>query len=99
MMAAMTKAPSPLRRVVAPLVALLVVLVVFSPSLLVGAAPSPLGLLFVGAGLLGGGLFLRRVGGPEVRTIGAPLAVVGAVLGIGAVVLLVLLLGGLGRPF
>lgn len=95
----MTKAPSPLRRAVAPVVTLLVLLVVFAPALLLGESLGPLGLVFVAAGLLGGGVVLNRVGGPDVRTAGKLLAVVGLVLLIAAVVLLVLVLGGLGRPF
>ena len=97
--AAMTKAPSPLRRVIAPLVTLLVLLVVFAPVLLFGESPGPLGLAFVAAGLFGGGLFLSRAGGAGLRTIGKLLAVVGLVLLMAALVLLVLVLGGLGRPF
>ena len=99
MMSAMTKAPSSLRRAVAPLVALLVLLVVFAPVLLFGESPGTLELVFVAAGLLGGGLFLSRVGGADVRAAGKLLAVVGAVLLIAALVLLVLVLEGLGRPF
>lgn len=99
MMTAMTNARSPLKRAVAPLVTLLVMVVVFAPVLLFGESPGALGLLFIGAGLLGGGLFLSRVGGADARTIGKILAVVGLVLLIAALVLLVLVLGGLGRPF
>ncbi len=78
---------------------LVVLVVVFAPVLLFGESPGPLGLLFIGAGLLGGGLVLSRVGGADVRTIGRILAVVGLVLSIAALVVLVLVLGGLGRPF
>ena len=83
----------------APLVTLLVLLVVFAPVLLFGESPGALGLIFVAAGLLGGGLVLSRVGGTDVRTIGKILAVVGLVLLIASLILLVLLLQGLGRPF
>jgi len=98
-MTAMTKAPSPLSRAVAPLVTLLVLLVVLAPVLLFGESPGALGLVFVAAGLLGGGLLLSRVGGADVRSIGKILAVVGLALLIASLVVLVLVLQGLGRPF
>ena len=98
-MTVMTKAPSPMRRASAPLVALVVLLVVVGPVLLFGESPGALGLIFVATGMLGGGLFLSRVGGADVRTTGRLLAVVGVLLLIAAIVLLVLVLGGLGRPF
>ena len=99
MAAAMAEPPLLRKRAVAPLVTLFVLLAIFAPVLLFGGAPGPLGLVFVAAGLLGGGLFLNRVGGTDVGTIGRLLAVVGVVLLTAAVALLVLVLGGLGRPF
>ena len=95
----MARAPSPLRRSGAPLVAVVVLLVVLAPILLFSDSPGALGLIFVAAGLLGGGLFVSRAGGADVRSAGRLLAVVGVVLLIAAIVLLVLVLGGLGRPF
>ena len=92
-------AKAPLGRASALLVTLLVLLVVFAPLLLFGESPGSLGLIFVAAGLLGGGLFLSRAGGENVRSVGKLLAVVGVVLLVAALVLLVLVLGGLGRPF
>lgn len=99
MMTAMTKTPSPLRRAIGPFVTLLVMLVVFAPVLLLGESMGPLGLVFVAAGLLGGGFLLSHVGGTDVRTIGKLVAVVGLLLLIAALVLLVLAIEGLGRPF
>jgi hypothetical protein len=95
----MTKAPSPLRKAVAPLVTLVVLLVVFAPVLLFGRSLGSLDLVFVAMGLLAGGIVLSRVGGGNMRTVGKLLAVVGVVLLIAAVVVLVLALGGMGRPF
>jgi hypothetical protein len=80
-------------------VTLLVLLAALSPTLLFGESLGPLGLVFLAAVLLGGGLVLRRVGGADVRSIGTLLAVVGVVLLIISVGLLVLVLGGLGRPY
>jgi hypothetical protein len=81
------------------LLTLLVLLVVFAPVLLLGESLGASGLIFVAAGILGGGLFLSRAGGANVRTIGKLLAVVGVGLLVAALILLVLVLGGLGRPF
>ena len=99
MMIPMSRVPSPIRRAVAPLVTVLVLLVALSPTLLFGESSSALGLLFLAAGLLGGGLVLSRVGGADVRSIGKLLAIVGAVLLIVSLGLLALLLGGWGRPY
>ncbi len=88
-----------MRKAVAPLVTLVVLLVVFAPVLLFGRSSGSLGLVFVAMGLLGGGIVLSRVGGATMRTTGKLLAVVGLMLLIIAVILLVLALGGMGRPF
>jgi hypothetical protein len=79
--------------------ALLVLLVVLSPTLLFGQSLSAFGLLLVGASLLGVGLFLRGRGGTDTRMLGTILIIIG----IGSLALVVglmaLLLAGWGRPY
>ena len=92
----MREARSRLSTVAAVIVALLVLLVAMSPTLLFGERLSGFGLVLMGASLLGAGLLVRWLGGASVRTLGTSLVVIGAViLGLG-VGLTALLLAGWG---
>ena len=88
-----------LRTVGAVIAALLVLLVVLSPTLLFGQSLSAFGLVLMGASLLGVGLLVRRGGSAGARTLGTSLLIIGAVtlaLGVG---LTALLLAGWGRGY
>jgi hypothetical protein len=87
------------RTVVIAIAALLVVLVVLSPTLLFGQSLSAFGLLLVGASLLGVGLVLRWRGGTDARMLGTILLIIGVVTLALVVGLMALLLAGWGRPY
>ena len=77
-------------------VAMLLLLVAFSPMLLLGESFSAFGLIVTGAGLIGVGLLARaRLGGA--RTFGTVVVILGALVLAVGIALLVLLMGGLGR--
>jgi hypothetical protein len=87
------------RTVAVVIAALLVLLVVLSPTLLFGQSLSAFSLLLVGASLLGVGLFLRWRGGAVARMLGTKLIIIGVVILALVVGLMALLLAGLGRPY
>jgi hypothetical protein len=97
MMRNVTDAPSFQTRLVAVVAAVLVVLVAFAPVLLLGESLSAFGLIVIGAVLTGVGLLARAGGGSGARTFGTIVAVMGVLIVVAAIVLLVLLIGGLGR--
>jgi len=99
MMRNMKEARPRQRTVGVAIAALLVLLVVLSPTLLFGQSLSAFGLLLVGASLLGVGLFLRWRGGADARMLGTILLIIGVVILAFLVGLMALLLAGLGRPY
>jgi drug/metabolite transporter (DMT)-like permease len=86
-----------LRTVGAAIAALLVLLVVLSPTLLFGQSVGAFDLLLVAASLLGVGLLLRRGGGTDTRPLGTILVIIGVVLLAFVAALMALLLAGWGR--
>jgi hypothetical protein len=86
-----------LRTIGAVIAALLVLLVALSPTLLFGETLNAFGLVLMGAIFLGIGLLLRGGGGAGLRTFGASLLIIGAVILAFGVGLTALLLMGWGR--
>jgi hypothetical protein len=72
-------------------------LVVFAPMLLLGESFSTFGLIVTGAMLMGVGLLARAGGGYDARTFGTIVTIMGVLMVTAAIVLFVLLMGGLGR--
>lgn len=99
MIRSMREARPSLSTVGAVIAALFVLLVALSPMLLFGEYPSAIGLILVGASLLGVGLLVRWRGGANVRTFGTSLAVIGAAVLAFALGLTALLLAGWGRGY
>ncbi len=76
----------------AVIVAVLVLLVALSPTLLFGESLSAFGLILMGASLIGVGLLVRWAVGARARALGTMLVVIGAVIlvvGLGLTALLV----------
>ena len=92
-----TNVSDPPSRRAAVVAAVLLLLVAFAPMLLLGESLSALGLILIGAGLIGGGLLARARRGADARTFGTVLVILGALILAAGIALLVLLLGGLGR--
>ena len=84
---------------VAVIAAVVLLLVALAPTVLFGRSPGAFGLVFVSAGLLGGGLLLRRGGGGRVRKLGTGLAVAGAVALALSLGFTALVLSGWGRGY
>jgi drug/metabolite transporter (DMT)-like permease len=84
--------------VVVVIAVLLVLLVALSPTLLFGETLSPVGLIAVGASLLGIGIVVRSRGGGG-RALGTVLLIIGGVILAIAVGLTALLLVGWGRGY
>jgi hypothetical protein len=80
----------------AAVVAALLLLVAFAPTLLLGESVSAFGLIVTGACLTGVGL-IARAGRSRARTFGTVVVVLGALVLAVGIGLLVLLLGGLRR--
>jgi hypothetical protein len=93
----MREARPRLRTVGATIAALLVLLVALSPTVLFGESLSAFGLVLMGASLFGVGLLLRWGGGPNARTPGTIVAIIGVVLLTLGVGLTAILLTGWGR--
>jgi hypothetical protein len=89
-------APSIRTRLAAAVAAVLLLLVAFAPMLLLGESFSAIGLILIGAGLIGVGL-LARARGDGARTFGTIVVIMGALILAAAIALMVLLMGGLGR--
>ena len=90
-------APSSPTRLAAVVVAVVLLLVAFAPTLLFGESLSAFGLIVTGAALIGVGLLARAGRGGGARTFGTVLVILGALILAAAIALLVLLLGGLRR--
>jgi hypothetical protein len=90
-------APSFRTRLAAVVAAVVLVLVAFAPTLLLGESLSAFGLIVTGAGLLGVGLLARAGRGGGARTFGTVVAILGAMILAAGIALVVLLMGGLGR--
>ena len=90
-------APSFQTRLAAVVAAVVLVVVAFAPTLLLGESLSAIGLIVTGAALIGVGLLARAGRGGGARTFGTVLVILGALILAAAIALLVLLLGGLGR--
>jgi hypothetical protein len=92
----MREARPSLRTLRIAVLAILVLLVALSPTLLFGQSLSAVGLLVTGGLVLGVGLFLRWQGGTDARLLGVWVAISGGVILAFAVGLTFLLLAG--RP-
>jgi hypothetical protein len=97
MMRSMREARPSLRTVGAVIAAVLLLVVALAPTLLFGQSLSAVGLVVMGASLLGVGLLVRWGGGTGARTLGTILVIIGAVILALGVGLMALLLAGWGR--
>jgi hypothetical protein len=88
-----------LRTVGIAIVALVILVVAFSPTLVFGSGLSAFSLLLTAASLLGTGLLLRRTTRADARTLGSFLAIIGGVLLALSAGLTVLLLAGAFRGY
>ncbi len=92
MMRGMSEGRTRLGTISAVIVAVLVLLVALSPTLLFGESLSAFGLILMGASLIGVGLLARWAVGARARALGTMLVVIGAVIlvvGLGLTALLV----------
>jgi hypothetical protein len=97
MMSAVSATRSAKTRVAAAVAAVLLLVVLFLPVLLLGESIGAFGLIVIGAVPIGVGLLARAGQNPGLRTFGTIAVLMGAVIVAGAIVLTVLLIGGLGR--
>ena len=97
MIANVSDATSFQTRLGAVVAAALLLLVAFAPMLLFGQSLSAVGLIVIGACLIGIGLFARAVRSGGVRTFGTVVVIMGALILAAAIALMVLLMGGLRR--